>query len=64
MTEILIPFLIFAAWTSFSLFFIKQYKIYQITESSNKKSFWNNSYIFESIPPVFPTLGIFCTALE
>lgn len=27
------------------------------------KGIFANSYIFESIPPAFPTLGIFCTAL-
>ncbi len=63
MTELLIPILIFAVWTLFSVFFIWQYKRHQTTTTANKTSFWNNSYIFDSIPPVFPTLGIFCTAL-
>ncbi len=63
MNEILIAAIIFGLWTIFSLVFIRKYKYYQTTTTANKKSFWNNSYIFESIPPVFPTLGIFCTAL-
>ncbi len=63
MNELLIPILIFAVWTLFSVIFIWQYKRYQTTATANKKSFWNNTYIFDSIPPVFPTLGIFCTAL-
>ena len=63
MTELLIPILIFAVWTLFSVIFIRKYKRHQTTASANKASFWNNSYIFDSIPPVFPTLGIFCTAL-
>jgi hypothetical protein len=63
MNELLIPILIFMIWSLFSIYFIKQFKRHQTTETADKKSFWNNSYIFESIPSVFPTLGIFCTAL-
>ncbi len=63
MNELLIPILLFAVWTIFSLIFIRQYKRRQTSSTPDKGSFWNNSYIFESIPPVFPTLGIFCTAL-
>ena len=63
MNELLIPLIIFGIWTIFSIVFINRYKHNQTSATSDKKSFWNNSYIFESIPPVFPTLGIFCTAL-
>lgn len=63
MNELLIPSLLFAIWTIFSLIFIRRYKRRQTSSTPDKGSFWNNSYIFESIPPVFPTLGIFCTAL-
>lgn len=63
MTELLLPLILFVIWTLFSVHFIRKYKHHQTTETADKTSFWNNSYIFESIPPVFPTLGIFCTAL-
>lgn len=63
MNELLIATIIFGLWTVFSIIFILKFKHYQTTATADKKSFWNNSYIFESIPPVFPTLGIFCTAL-
>lgn len=63
MNELLITTIIFGLWTVFSIVFIWKYKHYQTTATADKKSFWNNSYIFDSIPPVYPTLGIFCTAL-
>jgi hypothetical protein len=63
MTELVIPSILFGLWTFFSIVFILKFKKYQISENKPKTSFWNNNYIFESIPPVFPTLGIFCTAL-
>ncbi len=62
MTELLFPIILFLVWILFSLVYIRRFKRLQLTEAKSK-SFWNNSYIFESIPPVFPTLGIFCTAL-
>lgn len=63
MTELLLPLILFGIWTLFSVIFIRRYKQHQTTDTVDKTSFWNNAYIFESIPPVFPTLGIFCTAL-
>lgn len=63
MTELILPLILFGIWTLFSVIFILKYKHYQTTDTVDKTSFWNNSYVFESIPPVFPTLGIFCTAL-
>jgi hypothetical protein len=63
MNELLIAAIIFGIWTLFSIIFIWKYKYHQTSKTAVKKSFWNNNYIFDSIPPVFPTLGIFCTAL-
>lgn len=63
MSELLLPIIIFAVWTLFSVVFILRHKRYQTNETADKKSFWNNSYLFDTIPTVFPTLGIFCTAL-
>lgn len=63
MIEFLMPILIFAIWTAFSLIFVIRFKSLQTDSESDKSSFWNNDYIFEAIPSVFPTLGIFCTAL-
>lgn len=63
MTELLLPFILFGLWTLFSVKYFRTFNFNQTTNTQNKTSFWNNNYIFESIPPVFPTLGIFCTAL-
>ena len=63
LTELAIPIFIFSIWTLFCIVYIAKYKRFQLRNNSNKKSFWNNPYIFDAIPPVFPTLGIFCTAL-
>jgi len=63
MIELLIPFTIIGAWTYFSIIYLQKFKQHQIDKNANKKSFWNNQYIFDSIPSVFPTLGILCTAL-
>lgn len=61
--EIQIPIILFGIWTLFSGVYVVLYKRYQTSKKLNKKSFWNNEYIFENIPPVFPTLGILGTAL-
>lgn len=63
MTELLLPFILFGIWTIFSIVFMRKFKKHQTTDILDKTSFWNNNYVFETIPPVFPTLGIFCTAL-
>jgi hypothetical protein len=63
MIELLIPLFLFLIWTSFSVVFIRKYKYHQTSSVADKSTFWNNTYVFESIPAVFPTLGIFCTAL-
>lgn len=63
MTELFLPSILFGAWTIFSVVFIHKFKQNQTIDTNDKTGFWNNSYVFESIPSVFPTLGIFCTAL-
>ena len=61
--ELLIPIFIFGLWTVFSVSYIWLFWKAQTTKGSDKKIFWNNPYLFETIPSVFPTIGIFCTAL-
>jgi biopolymer transport protein ExbB/TolQ len=63
MTEISIALIIFACWTTFSIIYYNRYKRFQLNDDNQKGNLWNNTYIFEIIPSVFPTLGIFCTAL-
>jgi hypothetical protein len=63
MTEILIALIIFAIWTSFAIVYYNRYTRFQINDDKQKGNFWNNEYMFDIIPSVFPTLGIFCTAL-
>jgi hypothetical protein len=63
MNELLIPIVMFSVWTAFSVVYIWIFKKTQTNKESKSNSFWNNAYIFETIPSVFPTLGIFCTAL-
>jgi MotA/TolQ/ExbB proton channel family len=61
--EIIFPLIIFTSWTSFAAYFFINYRENQTTAGFKKNDIWNNTYIFELIPSVFPTLGIFCTAL-
>ena len=63
MAEISIALIIFAIWTTFSIIYYNRYKRFQLNEDNQKGNIWNNTYIFDVIPSVFPTLGIFCTAL-
>jgi hypothetical protein len=63
MIELLIPLILVGVWTYFSITYVKRFKKIQLDKKSDKKSLWNNQYIFDSIPSVFPTLGILCTAL-
>ncbi|WP_035671739.1 MotA/TolQ/ExbB proton channel family protein [Flavobacterium sp. 83] len=63
MLEISIALIIFAIWSTFSIVYYNRYKRFQLNDDKQKGNFWNNSYIFDIIPSVFPTLGIFCTAL-
>lgn len=63
MLEISIALIIFAIWSTFSIVYYNRYKRFQLNDDKQKGNLWNNSYIFDIIPSVFPTLGIFCTAL-
>lgn len=61
--EILFPLIIFFLWSWFAISFFKKYRENQTSAHFKNNDFWNNTYIFELIPSVFPTIGIFCTAL-
>jgi hypothetical protein len=61
--EILFPLIIFFLWSWFAVSFFKKYRENQTSARFKNNDFWNNTYIFELIPSVFPTIGIFCTAL-
>lgn len=61
--EILFPLIIFFLWSWFAISFFKKYRENQTSARFKNNDFWNNTYIFELIPSVFPTIGIFCTAL-
>ena len=61
--EILFPLIIFFIWSWFAISFFKKYRENQTSARFKNNDFWNNTYIFELIPSVFPTIGIFCTAL-
>lgn len=50
-------------WAIFSLIYASRFKKYQLDNSLDRSSFWNNQYIFDAIPSVFPTLGILGTAI-
>jgi biopolymer transport protein ExbB/TolQ len=63
MAEISIALIIFAIWSTFSIIYYNRYKKFQLNDDTQKGNIWNNTYIFDVIPSVFPTLGIFCTAL-
>jgi predicted nucleic acid-binding Zn-ribbon protein len=63
MLEITIALGIFFLFTAFAIRYYGRYRKFQLSENFEKRSFWNNRYLFDAIPSVFPTLGIFCTAL-
>ncbi|AJA69892.1 MotA/TolQ/ExbB proton channel family [Myroides sp. A21] len=62
MIELIIALIVFTIAYSFGYVFFRRFRKNQINDPS-KKGFFNNKYIFETIPSTFPTLGIFCTAL-
>jgi len=63
MIDLLIPIVVFPVIIAASLIFIRNYRKHQTsTDPLKKASQWNNQYIFESLPSVFPTLGILFTA--
>jgi len=45
MTELLIPIVIFAVWTTFSAIFVIRFKSNQTNVESDKSSFWNNDWV-------------------
>jgi biopolymer transport protein ExbB/TolQ len=61
MIELVIIFLVFAALTYFANKYIKRYVKNKDENVSN--DFYSNEHIFESIPSIFPTVGIFLTAV-
>lgn len=61
--EIIFPLIIFTTWTWFAFIYFKKYRENQTSSNLTSTDFWNNTYVFELIPSVFPALGIFCTAL-
>lgn len=63
MTELAIPVYIFLPWTTLCLVFIFLYSKNQKKKIADRNKLWSNSYIFDTIPSTFPTLGILCTAL-
>ena len=60
MIELFIASIIFLAWTVFAIHYYRNYRKPYIKTRAN---LWRNEYVFDTIPSVFPTLGIFCTAL-
>jgi len=63
MIEISFAAIVFVLWTFFAVLYYNRYKKYCVSNGDKKQKKWTNEYIFETIPSVFPTLGIFCTAL-
>ncbi len=63
MNELIIPIIVLGFWTVFAWIYVRRFKHGQLNGSGNNKPFWNNQYIFDNLPSVFPTLGILCTAL-
>lgn len=63
--ELIVPGVLFLVALAFAWIFIKRFKKRQLSETSeeSKDAFWNNQYIFDSLPSIFPTLGILCTAI-
>lgn len=53
MSEYLLPFILLGGWTLFSLYYLR------LAYKSPGRA---NPYILETIPSVFPTIGILCTA--
>jgi len=61
MLELFIAIVLFSAWTIFAVQYYRSYR--KPYNNSRHKNLWRNEYVFDTIPSVFPTLGIFCTAL-
>lgn len=63
MLEISIAIILLGGWSVFAIIYYQKYAHSRLDNDSKKGNFWNNEYLFEIIPSVYPTLGIFCTAL-
>ena len=61
--ELVVAIGLLVIWTIFSIIYVNRFKKYQFDKSLEENAFWNNQYIFDSIPSVFPTLGILGTAI-
>ena len=61
--ELVIAIGLLVIWTIFSIIYVNRFKKHQFDKSLGKNAFWNNQYIFDTIPSVFPTLGILGTAI-
>lgn len=61
MIELVIIFVIFATLTYLANKYIKRYV--KNKEENISDNFYSNEHIFESIPSIFPTVGIFLTAV-
>lgn len=60
--ELILAIVIFIIAIIFTIYYFVTYQKNQL-EQSDSIGFFNNKYIFETLPSAFPTLGIFCTAL-
>lgn len=60
--ELIIAVVVFTIAFVYAAHYFITYKKRQL-KLDKSTGFYNNKYIFETIPSAFPTLGIFCTAL-
>lgn len=60
--ELIIAVIVYSITFAFAIFYFISYQKRQLM-LDDTNSFFNNPYIFETIPSAFPTLGILCTAL-
>lgn len=61
--ELFVAIGLLVIWTIFSIVYTNRFKKYQLDKSLGENAFWNNQYIFDAIPSVFPTLGILGTSI-
>lgn len=62
MHELILGGVVFSIAFLFGIIFFIKFRKFHLTNGPQKKSFWNNKYIFDTIPSIYPTLGILCTA--
>lgn len=58
-----VPIYIFIPYTLLAVTYLWLYYKNQKKQFSERNKWFSNSYIFEIIPSIFPTIGILCTAL-